>query len=240
MTIRPAFVRPGIVAAHSTRRGPASSQPLAMNMSFGVGDAEPAVTANRSLFFGSLGIGLGELAIPGQVHGVTIRRVCAPGSFPGHDGLMTGTRRVFLCITVADCVPILVCAPEAGAVGAFHAGWRGTAGRIAASGVQRLAAEFGADPARMFAFVGPAAGACCYEVGEEVVRMLDPRFVLREGLRMRADLKGANAAQLEESGIPAGQIEVHPGCTIMDRESFHSFRRDGTRSGRMMAVIGIP
>jgi hypothetical protein len=92
----------------------------------------------------------------------------------------------------------------------------------------------------MQAFIGPAAGGCCYEIGEEVARRLDSRFVLRDGSRLRADLKGANAAQLEEAGIPVGNIEVHPGCTIMEPEVFHSYRRDGKRSGRMMAVIGIP
>ena len=130
--------------------------------------------------------------------------------------------------------------PRRRAVGAFHAGWRGTAGRIVASGIERLVREFGADPSAMLAFVGPAAGGCCYEVGDEVAEKLPARFVDRSAGRPKADLKAANAAQLEESGIPPSHIEVHPGCTIMGAALFHSYRRDGPRSGRMMAVVGIP
>lgn len=239
MTVVPALTRAGAVAAFSTRKG-GGAFPFGMNLSFKVGDDEEAVRANRELFFGSLGVGLHELAIPVQIHGAGIRRAAASGLYPDIDGLITDTKRVFLCVSVADCVPILLFAPERGAVGAFHAGWRGTAARIASSGVERMKSEFGAEPSSMQAFIGPAAGGCCYEIGEEVARRLDSRFVLRDGSRLRADLKGANAAQLEEAGIPVGNIEVHPGCTIMEPEVFHSYRRDGKRSGRMMAVIGIP
>ncbi len=234
------IARAGALAAMSTRLDGASDAPYGMNLSFMVGDNEQAVQANRRLFFGSLGIGLDELAIPRQVHGTLIRRADQPGSYPDCDGLVSDRKRVFLCISVADCVPVLVFEPHRRVAGAFHAGWRGTAGRIVALGVQRLVQEFGADPAAMFAFVGPAAGGCCYEVGEEVADKLPPRFVDRSAGRPKVDLKGANAAQLEESGLLPANIEVHAGCTIMDPSLFHSYRRDGPRSGRMMAVIGIP
>jgi hypothetical protein len=146
---------------------------------------------------------------------------------------------VFLCVTVADCVPILLCDPRVPAVGVVHAGWRGTASGILAAAVRRMQEEFGTDPAALLAFIGPAAGACCYEVGSEVADRFDAQFLHRHGEHALVDLKSANRTQLLGAGLQPGHIEVDPSCTIEESARFHSYRRDGNRSGRMMGVIGI-
>ncbi len=238
--IRPTvFPGSAVLAAVSTRNGGVSPAPLGMNLSFHVGDREENVRRNREIFFSSLGIGVDELAIPEQVHGTTVLRVNAPGSFSECDALIAGASRVFLCISVADCVPILLCDPAVPAVAAVHSGWRGTVGRILEAAVRKMERELGADPGRLRAYLGPAASSCCYAVGGDVAAQFDPRFVRREGGRPYVDLKQANAEQLLGLGVPPSHMEVSPHCTISDLDRFHSFRRDGLRSGRMFAVIGL-
>lgn len=242
----PPVVRPsifdgevGVVAAVSTRNGGVSPQPLGMNLSYQVGDHPENVRRNREVFFGSLGIRTDDLAIPGQVHGTTVRPVDAPGSYPECDGLITAARGVFLCVSIADCVPILLLDPSLPVVAALHAGWRGTVARIAEVAVRAMQREFGVEPGRLRAYLGPAAGSCCYLVGEEVASRFAAPFVHRGEAGAFVDLKGANHRQLLELGVPAGRVEISPFCTISESAQFHSFRRDGDRSGRMIAVIGL-
>jgi YfiH family protein len=210
-----------------------------MNLSFRVGDQEENVRRNREIFFGSLGIGTSELAVPGQVHSTVVVRVGGPGSYPACDALITDARRVFLCVSVADCVPLLLYDPGIPAVAAVHAGWRGVAGRIVERAVGLMQRDLAVVPGRLRAYLGPSASVCCYAVGEEVASQFDPRFVQRDGGRFLVDLKQAARQQLLDAGVPAEQIEVSPSCTISEAQLFHSFRRDGERSGRMMAVIGL-
>jgi YfiH family protein len=228
-----------IRAAVSTRKGGFSRAPFGMNLSFRVGDREEDVRRNRELFLGALGISTNELAMPGQIHSDRVQRVDVPGHYPDCDALLTATPRVFLAISVADCVPILLYDPGVSAVAAVHAGWRGTASGILPRAMERLESEFGTSPSRLLAYLGPSASRCCYTVGEDVASQFDSRVVLRHDGRIIVDLKEANLAELLKSGVPREQIEVSPSCTICEPLVFHSFRRDGANSGRMMAVIGV-
>ena len=229
----------GIVAAMSTRQGGISPEPMGLNLSFRVGDDEGNVRRNRELFFGSLGILPSELAIPDQVHGALVRRVDGPGTVPDCDALITATPRVFLCLTIADCVPVLLYDRSAGAIAAVHAGWRGTTAGILGRALKLLFDEFGCSPSRVLAYLGPAASACCYTVGDDVASRFDRRFVIATHSGPVVDLKQANLQQLIDAGVPARNIEVSSSCTISESALFHSFRRERDRSGRMMAVIGL-
>jgi YfiH family protein len=173
------------------------------------------------------------------VHGAIVHRIDSPGNFPDCDALLTNAPRVFLSITVADCVPILLYDPTAKAIAAVHAGWRGTASGILTRALERMSVEFSVSPPRILAYLGPAASACCYVVGDDVASRFDPRFVSRTDGGPVVDLKGANVEELLDAGVPSHQIEISPSCTISESAQFHSFRRDRDRSGRMMAVIGL-
>jgi hypothetical protein len=210
-----------------------------MNLSFRVGDKEENVQKNRELFFGELGINLKSLAIPRQVHSDKVCRVDAPGEYESSDGLMTDVAGVFLCITVADCVPVILIDPVHRVVAAVHAGWRGTWMKIVKRAVEKMNELFGVTACDLMAYLGPAAGSCCYEVGEEIALKFTGPVLNRTEGRIYLDLKLANVFQLEEAGIMREQIEVSNDCTISDATRYHSFRRDGQRSGRMMAVVGI-
>ena len=188
---------------------------------------------------------LGDAALPihwaRQVHGVAASTVSEPvstgqtGDAGECDALATGQAGVALAIQTADCVPILLASPES--VGAAHAGWRGSAQNVAASAVAAMR-RLGAQPAGMRAWLGPSIGPCCYEVGGEVAAQFAGDFVRAGcGGGYRLDLRAVNVAQLEAAGVPRAAIAVHPSCTKCGGEGFASYRRDGAKAGRMIALI---
>jgi len=131
-------------------------------------------------------------------------------------------------VRVADCVPVLVASGATGDVAAIHAGWRGVVGGVVAAGVKLLGG------AELVAAIGPCIGPCCFEVGRDVAAKIG--FVAREqGDKAYVDLRAAVRAQLAALGV--ARIDDVPGCTRHEPERFHSFRRDGADSGRMLAAI---
>lgn len=238
--LRPSVFRDSrLLAALSTRDGGPPGSPFGMNLSYSVGDDPQNVKANRERFLRTLGITEGSLAIPRQVHSSTVLRAEGPGIFPECDGLVTDRTGVFLTVSVADCIPLLIYEKERRIIAAVHSGWRGTVAAIATHAVNKMVQEFGADPGAMSAYVGPAASVCCYAVSADVASRFDPRFVQEMAGKLLVDLKSAVLDQLVSVGVPAAEIEKDPLCTISEPSLFHSYRRDGVKSGRMMAVIGL-
>jgi YfiH family protein len=176
-----------------------------------------------------------------QVHGVasaTLRdsapaasAICAGEC----DVLATDQPGTALVVQTADCVPILVAAP--GAVAAAHAGWRGTARGVAREAIAALS-RLGVGPGTLRVWIGPSIGPCCYEVGGEVAAQFAGDFVRAGcGGGFRLDLRAVNVAQLRDAGVPLAAISLHPACTKCGGEGFASYRRDGARAGRMIALI---
>jgi YfiH family protein len=202
--------------------------------------SETGEAVNREEFFSSLGFDPSSVVRGEQVHGDNIAMVENPGIHPATDALVTNKRGLLLGISVADCVPVLLVDKSTQTIAAVHAGWRGTAQRIAAKTVEYFMNKNHSHPENILAFIGPSAGVCCYEVGKEVAGNFSMEYCVDadENGKCKLDLKRVNFTQLIESGVPANNIEVSEACTICD-ENFHSFRRDGTTSGRMLAVIGM-
>ena len=142
-----------------------------------------------------------------------------------------------LVVIVADCVPILLFDPINQAVGAVHAGWRGTVDLVVKRAVEKMKAEYRTDPAQILAYIGPSAGMCCYEIGEEVAILFGNKVVHYKDKKIFLDLKKENMLQLLQQGVSKSNIEVSTSCTICEKELFHSYRRDGMKAGRMIAVI---
>ena len=145
------------------------------------------------------------------------------------DGVATARSGVAAAVHVADCVPVAI--GGEGAVAVLHGGWRGLAGGILAEGVRALR-ELGAD-GELQAAIGPGAGGCCYETGEEVRE----HFAAYGAARGRLlDLKAVAAAQLREAGVAT--VEDLGLCTICD-ERFFSHRREGPATGRQGAFAWL-
>jgi polyphenol oxidase len=165
---------------------------------------------------------------------------------PQADIAITDDPTVALAIQVADCVPLLLADPLAGAVAAVHAGWRGTAAGASGAAVRALEREFGVKPERLTVAMGPSIGPCCYSVGDELVDAfraggfaegLERWFTRDEAGGLRLDVGAANRDQLVASGVPAAAIHCAHLCTSCRADLFASYRRDGPGTGRIAAVI---
>jgi hypothetical protein len=166
-----------------------------------------------------------------QVHGATLLRARA-GECGAGDALFAAEPGLALAIATADCLPVLLASPQG--VAAVHAGWRGLAHGVLAPAIAALGA-----PAEVAAWIGPAIGQCCYEVGDEVAQQVADASsiaVTQPGPRGRPHLDLAAAArhQLEAAGI--SQVELLISCTQCDQRLW-SYRRDGKGAGRNLAFI---
>ena len=213
-------------------------------------DAAPAIWATA---VASVGCDLAQLARVRQVHGAAVRVVRAgdlDAPVPDADALITNVPGLAVAVVAADCVPVLLADPRTGAVAAVHAGWRGTAANVVGATVATLTQEFDARPDTLVAAIGPSIGACCYEVGEELLAAfaaaghtsadLAEWFARDHAGRLRLDLWQANADLLVHAGVPRGQVHVAGLCTKTHVHVLESFRVDGDRAGRMAAIIAAP
>lgn len=176
-----------------------------------------------------------------QVHSAQILEAVA-GCAGEADGLLTRRRDLALAIVTADCVPVLIAGEGIGEgreLAAVHAGWRGIAGKIVPAAIGRLASR----PAAMRAWIGPAIGKCCYEVGEDVAARVvrgtgetAGAALVRRGPRGRPhlDLAAAVESQLRSAGVV--RIRRVERCTRCDAELW-SYRRQGRGAGRNLALI---
>jgi YfiH family protein len=184
------------------------------------------------------------LAMLRQVHSDclhVIRGSCEnsrPSALPEGDALLSSEAGVLLGIRTADCLPLLLVDSRSKVVAAVHAGWRGSAKRIGAKTVEKLRNQFGTRPEDIEVLIGPGIGPCCYEVGGEVAAEFDGA-VSRRGRRVYLDIEAVNKTQLREAGVPEAQIHTAGMCTGCLTEEFYSYRREGARAGRMLAVVGI-
>lgn len=244
---------PGVIHGFSERRGGVSGGRYAsLNLGPRGGDALDAVRTNRGRFLAALGLGDAPVLAPRQIHSADVTVVRAnDGALPSHvvagDGVVTDIPGVALMVLAADCLPLLLYDPVRRVAGAVHAGWRGTAGGIAATAVAVMRDGFGCDPADVWVALGPAIGRCCYEVGPEVVDAVaavtplpladvcDPRPAGKAML----DLVAANTAQLRAAGVSAMHIGALDLCTACGVDRFYSHRRDGEPTGRAGAVIAM-
>jgi YfiH family protein len=185
-----------------------------------------------------------------QVHrtGVAVaRRQDADQDPPEADIILSDDPELVIAVRIADCAPILIADPRRRAVGAVHAGWRGTVQRAARVGVEAMTREFGSDPNDLIAAIGPCLGVCCGEVGEEVVEAfrqaghveeaIDRWFSIGPGGRLHLHLARANRDQLLTAGLRVENIHVAELCTRSFPEVFHSYRAAGGHAGRMAALI---
>jgi len=204
-----------------------------------------------------------------QVHGADVVAYkrggpAPPATPPQADIVLTDDPSLAIAVQTADCMPVLIGDRRTKAVAAAHAGWRGLVARVPAIAIERMVHDLGSDPSDLIVAVGPAIGACCYEVGEDVrtrfaqaessptelarwFRTAPASLIANPSMSALTSTRrpdhwffdGWSCAreQLESAGVPGDQIFIAGLCTASHEASFCSYRRDGAGTGRLAAVI---
>ncbi len=255
---------PWLRAGFSTRYAGGSSVygESELNLGWTKEDDSAVVKGNRAEFVRAVAQGAAmELVTVGQVHSAVVRDLQQHAgplmteegkAVLEGDGLIGQSPGRLLAVLTADCVPVLVADRRTHAVGAFHAGWRGTLGRIAEQGVGAMHERYGSRPEDLVAAVGPCIRACCFEVGDEVVATFRAQFAYAAELirgeeqgdgKLHLNLVEANRQQLLEAGVPKENVSIVAECTACarladDRRKFYSYRDERGVCGRMLSAIG--
>lgn len=236
----------GFTHGFPERHGGVSTGPRSsLNLGKRWGDDAANVEANRRRLAEHAGYDPSQLVATRHVHGTNVYRVGEPLADDAEfDGLVCDRPGPILGAFAADCVPILFADPVARVCGAAHAGWRGTVAGVATNVVARMQ-ELGSRPADLRVALGPSIGACCFEVGPEVVAEFRaalgevPGLVVAGPAKDHVDLRVATRAILERAGVLPEHIDDRPPCTRCEPDRFFSYRRDGRDGGVHMAFIGL-
>ncbi len=240
----------GVKHGFTTRLGGVSPAPFdSLNLGLHRGDDPANVAENHRRLSAALGFDPGNLVMSHQIHSDIVRAVTAEDArgidhkaYPECDALITNTPGVALWIFTADCTPILLHDPVTGAVGAVHAGWRGTAAAIAAKTVEKMTEHYGCDPKNIHAAIGPNIGPCCFETDRDVPEAMKDAFgddaipfIRPVGDKYYVNLKELNALALRRSGVT--DIAISDACTVCQRHRFWSHRVTGGIRGSQGGVI---
>ena len=252
LRISDALDDPAIVHGFSTRLGGVSPAPWdSLNLDDRRGDDLANVQENFRRLCAALDVDVQRIVLSRQVHRDDVRTVtaddCGKGlwrmqDYDSADALITDVPHIPLVVLSADCNVILLHDPVRRAIGAAHAGWRGTALGIAAKAVRAMADAYGCDPSDIRAAVGPAIGQCCFETDGDVPAALrdalgaqvEP-FISWNGRKYHIDLKSVNALWLQRAGVRS--IDICPDCTYCLPDLYWSHRRTGLSRGEQAAVI---
>lgn len=209
-----------------------------MNVNPYCGDAAADVAENRRRL--AAWLGTDRILIPHQVHGTRVAFVTREMDLEGYDALVTQQAGVCVCVSTADCIPILLYDAETKSVAAVHAGWRGTVARIVEQVVSEMATRLGTRPSALSAVIGPGISVDAFEVGDEVYEAFcaagfPMQRIARRMDRWHIDLWEANRWQLQMLGVE--DIRLSGICTYGNADRFFSARRLGTQSGRILNGI---
>lgn len=241
----------GVPHCFTTRFGGVSQGHLAaMNIGTHRGDPWENVLENYAILGRAIGFDPADLVLTHQTHTDIVRPVTdaqrGAGLFAPElsdcDALITNTPGLGLVVFSADCTPILFHDPVTGAVGAAHAGWRGTAADIAGKTVKAMVAHFGCKPEDICCAIGPNIGQCCFETDRDVPDAMQAALgdAAKEHIRTTGDkyyvnLKAMNALFLDRAGVK--HIDISTECTACQPDKYWSHRRVGGHRGSQGAII---
>lgn len=223
----------GATALFAGRQGGLSPEPWdSLNVGWSTADDPERITGNIELLRRAADPAIKGIVTMQQVHGAGVRRAEGPSDPPVEaDAQITAVSGLGLLAVSADCLPIVIA--SASEVAVVHVGWRGLAAGILDAALDSFASA--STPGTLKAALGPCAGACCYEVGDEVFRAIG-KDAISDGARI--DLQGTAASRLSGAGVDV--VARVGACTICDRERrFFSHRADGTDTGRQGALAWL-
>lgn len=205
---------------------------------------EDIVAQNRKDICEYFNITDDNLICPSQTHtsNVDLAQV-EKTSYPDTDALILTNKVQAVYLNFADCTPLIFYDKVQNIAASSHAGWRGTAKKIAVKTVQKMCKDFGSRPENILCAIGPAISMCCYNVGKDVFEELMTTVKVSSGLyqlkndEIYVDLKAINKRQLEEIGV--AEIDVCPYCTVCNNDLFFSYRKENGTTNRHSAVIKL-
>ena len=241
----------GVPHGFTTRLGGVSTGHLAsLNIGIHRGDEWENVLENYNILSRAMGFDVEKLVLSHQTHTDIVLPVgkaeAGAGLFapelPECDALITNEPGIGLVIFTADCTPILLHDPVTGAVGAAHAGWRGTAAGIAGKTVAAMVQEFGCDPKNIRAAIGPNIGFCCFQTDSDVPEAIREaygseaeKFIRQDGNKYYVNLKEINALSLKRAGVT--HIDISTDCTVCQCDRYWSHRVTKGLRGSQGAII---
>ena len=183
--------------------------------------------------------------IPRQTHTTNVRVITdvpTQEELQDVDAVVTHLKGFCLCVSTADCVPILIYDKEKRVIAAVHAGWRGTVGRIVEKTLEAMKSHYGTNGKDVIACIGPSISLESFEVGDEVYDAFakagfDMSAIAKKYEKWHLDLWEANRLQLLAQGVCPEHIEVAGICTYQQHEDFFSARRLGIKSGRILSGV---
>lgn len=225
----------------STRNGGVSQAPFhSLNLGTHVGDDAQHVAINRAIVQAQVNV---PIAYLNQVHGINVVQASeALQQTLNADASINADGTAACAVMTADCLPILFCDQAGTIVAAAHAGWRGLAYGI----IEQTLASMNVPPAHILAYLGPAIGPDAFEVGEDVKTAFENRLPqtqqafkpLPQAGKYLADIYTLARLTLQHAGVPAQHISGGEHCTVLERNTFFSYRRN-TQTGRMISAIWI-
>ena len=224
--------------AFTTRLGGVSTGIYAsLNLSISRGDDRENVLENYRRIGNILGFSPEDVVNARQTHSDIVLQITRqhrglllqPNASPQCDGMITNEPGIALFVSTADCTPILLHDPITGAVGAVHAGWRGTAADIAGKAVVAMANAYGCDPKNIRAAIGPNLGMCCFETDGDVPQAMvetfgadAEEFIRTGGRKYYVNLKEINALALRRAGVT--EVVISQECTMCNHDRYWSHR----------------
>lgn len=178
-----------------------------------------------------------NIVIPEQIHSNKVVYCTKAGNIIGTDGIITNKKDLTLSIQVADCIPIYLYDDQNQNIGLVHAGWRGVTSGIIDKSIEKMK-ELNSKSIDIKVLLGPSIRQCCFEIGPEVGKLFNGKFQkIGKGNRPHLDLQSIVIDKLINMNIQYKNIIDIKKCTCCS-EKYHSFRRDGDKAGRMIAMMG--
>lgn len=183
-----------------------------------------------------------------QIHSDIVNKVSASNICDKHEGdaLITNIKKVPLLVFTADCVPIAIIDKKNKAIGAVHAGWRGTYEKIAQKTIDEMSKNYNTNPDDIVCVIGPSIGPCCYEVSKELVEKFNTnltnyneKFYIIDNDKYYLDLWKINEYILQASGVNKNNIINLNLCTSCNSDKFHSYRKHQQTPERIGMIIEI-
>ena len=230
---------PEINFGFSTLIGNINADTNNFNMSFNVCDDQELVSKNRSIFFKELELNSENIAYQKQIHGNEIKFVSEGGNCGESDAIITTRTGLGLAISSADCTVVFIYDSRQKIIAAVHSGWRGTSKKILEKTLLILIDEFKSNPDEMICYLSPSISQTNYEVGQEVAKYFDEKYLKPQNGKFLLDVASCNFDMLIKYKVNPVNIQKSKLCSYGYKSLLHSFRRDGERSGRALGIISL-